>query len=184
MSILDEFKKLQDEGMNITADEDTMEEIKKQQAMMDEYDKYGTINGEKFQIKVNTTGDEFPDGIYYDCEKHASIDDYSDGELVGEEMSPEDLVVKTFNNEYKKYHEEDLTIIKSNDYEPVVIKAYCPECGKEIISTSPVIFNPYTLDKICRYDCECGWKGNLDYAYPRFVMRNKNTGDEIEVYAK
>lgn len=81
-----------------------------------------------------------------------------------------------------KFYEEDL----KTEYvkvTPMVKRAYCPECGKEIISRGPVMYNPFSFEKTCSHVCDCGWKGDLEYSYPRvvFVMEN---GTQIEAYAK
>lgn len=81
-----------------------------------------------------------------------------------------------------KYKEEDL----KTEYVkvmPMVKRAYCPECGKEIVNRGPVMYNPFTFDKTCPHKCECGWKGDLEYAYPRVVFVTEN-GTQIEAYAK
>lgn len=81
-----------------------------------------------------------------------------------------------------KYKEEDL----KTEYvkvTPMVKRAYCPECGKEIINRGPVMYNPFTFEKTCPHKCECGWKGDLEYAYPRVVFVTEN-GTQIEAYAK
>lgn len=64
-----------------------------------------------------------------------------------------------------------------------LIKAYCPKCGKEIISDTPIMFNPFTKQKICMYKCECGYEENIEYAYPRVVFVDDNN-NEYEAYAK
>mgnify|MGYP003547409827 FL=1 len=84
---------------------------------------------------------------------------------------------------YKKFHENELKIENITDFTPVVKRAYCPQCGKEIINDFPVVFNPYTFEKFCKYDCTCGWYANLDYSYPRLVAK-LNNGEEIEVFVK
>jgi hypothetical protein len=81
-----------------------------------------------------------------------------------------------------KYKEEDL----KTEYvkvTPMVKRAYCPECGKEIVNRGPVMYNPFTFEKTCPHKCECGWKGDLEYAYPRVVFVTEN-GTQIEAYAK
>lgn len=66
---------------------------------------------------------------------------------------------------------------------PMVKKAYCPECGKEIINTYPPMYNPFSFEKINRFECDCGWKANLEYSYPRVVFVT-DSGEEIEAFAK
>lgn len=72
--------------------------------------------------------------------------------------------------------------IKDEDVKLVVRHAYCEDCGAELISKTPAMFNPYTLEKICKHTCEkCGKVFNLEYAYPRTVYLN-NDGVEINAF--
>lgn len=62
--------------------------------------------------------------------------------------------------------------------------AYCEECGEELISDAPPMFNPFTLERVCIHKCKkCGKTYNLEYAYPRFVLVNEN-GEEIKAYSR
>ena len=133
---------------------------------IDEYDKHGTINGEV--VKIKDLGDGMPDM----ADKTESVPEIDD----------ETTILTMFKNDYKDTPEDELKTIKE-ECVPVVVRAFCPKCGKEIISTAPVMFNPYTLQKICKYDCECGWKANLEFAYPRILFRNQN-GEEFDCYSK
>lgn len=99
---------------------------------------------------------------------------------------PNDMEVQynKFQQQYPKLTESDLVSgnnIKVEDVRTVVKHAYCPMCGKEIISKYPIMFNPYTGEKIGRYDCECGFKANFDYSYPRVAYVDKN-GNEINAF--
>ena len=100
---------------------------------------------------------------------------------------PNDManIFKKFNSEFPKYDEYRLGVEKCLTDDPnvkiIVRHAYCPSCGKEIISKVPVMFNPYTHEKIAKYECECGFKANLDFSYPRLVFLNEK-GDEIKVF--
>lgn len=92
---------------------------------------------------------------------------------------------------YNKFHEafkpltekemENDGLTKVEEVTFKVKRAYCPNCGKEIVSKMPTMFNPYTLEKIARYDCSCGARFNLEYAYPRFVILDEN-GNEIKCF--
>lgn len=91
---------------------------------------------------------------------------------------------KAFNVEdpYKKVEEKDL----KTDYvkvTPMIKRAYCPECGKEIVNTLPSMYNPFSFEKVNRFECDCGWKANLEYSYPRVVFVTDN-GTQIEAFAK
>ena len=61
---------------------------------------------------------------------------------------------------------------------------YCEECGEELISNSPPLFNPFTFEKICKHTCtKCGKIYNFDYAYPRLAVFDNN-GNEIPVFLR
>ena len=60
--------------------------------------------------------------------------------------------------------------------------AYCDDCGEELICDGPPMFNPYTMEKICKHVCKkCGKVFNLEYAYPRTIFVNKY-GNEINAF--
>lgn len=103
---------------------------------------------------------------------------------------PNDIEVayRKFQEEYVKITEEDIDKSYSECVEyvtpKVVVKKFkCPECGKDIVSKSPVMYNPFTLEKIAKHECECGFKCNLEYAYPRLMVLDEN-GDEIIAYPR
>lgn len=78
--------------------------------------------------------------------------------------------------------EEGVNSIKEEEVDRITVKHfYCPECGEELVSKAPPMFNPFTMERICLHECKCGKRYNLDYAYPRFVMYNKE-GEEIKAY--
>lgn len=61
-----------------------------------------------------------------------------------------------------------------------IIRAYCPKCGKELVSKTPSMYNPFTMEKICLHEC-CGVKYNLDKTYPHIAYYDEN-GEEIVAY--
>lgn len=78
--------------------------------------------------------------------------------------------------------EQNADLIKDEEVEHVIVKHfYCPECGEELISKAPPMFNPFTYERICLHECKCGKRYNLDYAYPRFALINKD-GKEIKAF--
>ena len=90
--------------------------------------------------------------------------------------------------EMKEMSEEQMTeqnLIKSQDVEKVIVKhAYCSECGEELISNAPPMFNPFTFERICKHTCsKCGAVFNLEHAYPRFVLLDNN-GEEIPAFGR
>lgn len=83
---------------------------------------------------------------------------------------------------YEKVDEKDL----KTDYvkvTPMVKRAYCPKCGAEIVNNLPPMYNPFSFEKINRFECDCGWKANLEYCYPRVVFVTEN-GVQIDAFAK
>lgn len=157
-----------------------------------EVEENGEVQVKKVEIKRSELEKEFPNGMPYDCERNADSDEYGFKDV--ELDDPLELLQhtekefgkapKTDENyvKYAHYNEADLKITKSTDYEPVVVKAYCPKCGKEIVSKLPMLINPFNLVKICRYECECGWQAELEHQYPRLAVRDKNTGEDVNVF--
>ena len=45
------------------------------------------------------------------------------------------------------------------------------------------MFNAWTGEKIVRYDCECGAKMNLEFAYPRVIYLD-NEMKEMKVWGE
>lgn len=96
---------------------------------------------------------------------------------------PNDIMNK-FYNEFEQINENTLQIsdhISDVSVSVYVRRAYCHNCGKELISKAPVMFNPYTGEKIAKYECSCGAKYNLEYAYPRVIFKDDN-GNEINAF--
>lgn len=93
-----------------------------------------------------------------------------------------EMQFKKYAETYKNVGEADL---KTEVFNPVVAvkRAYCPECGREIICQHPVMFNAWTGEKIVRYDCECGAKMNLEFAYPRVIYLD-NEMKEMKVWGE
>lgn len=61
-----------------------------------------------------------------------------------------------------------------------VIRAYCPKCGKELISKAPPMYNPFTMERVCIHEC-CDTKYNLDKTYPHIAFYDES-GNEIESF--
>lgn len=75
--------------------------------------------------------------------------------------------------QFKRIHDEELRengLLKEYGIGKVeVLRAYCPKCGKEMVSKAPPMYNPFTLEKVCMHEC-CGEKYNLDNTYPHIVF--------------
>lgn len=90
--------------------------------------------------------------------------------------------------EMRQMTEHEMTdndLIKEEDIEKIIVKhAYCSECGEELISNAPPMFNPFTLERVCKHTCtKCGAIFNLEYAYPRLAFIN-NKGEEIPAFTR
>lgn len=90
--------------------------------------------------------------------------------------------------EMKKMSENDMEsnkLISNETVEKVIVKhAYCEECGEELISNAPPMFNPFTFERVCKHTCtKCGKIYNLEFAYPRLAFIN-NKGEEIPAFTR
>ena len=90
--------------------------------------------------------------------------------------------------EMKQMSESDMEsnkLINNEMVEKVIVKhAYCEECGEELISDAPPMFNPFTFERICRHKCKkCGKLYNLEFAYPRLAFMN-NKGEELPAFTR
>lgn len=177
MGILDAFKaEMENEKLNYETPtgengnpivvDDTDEyiaELARQRRLIDEFDKNGTINGDTVEYKQS---EEPPIELNFDDVK----------------------VMQNINDKYKKADSNvDFKVESVNallQHNLVIKRAYCPKCGKEIVNKFPEMFNPFTMEKFNKYDCECGWSANMDHTYPRAVLVNHNTDEEIEFFTK
>lgn len=147
---------------------------------LDEYQK--AVEEDKQNLNNDAPADdvEMSAEEYKEYEKRLS--EMRDGIYNNEDCGVDCEECYTIQDPYTKVNESDL----KTEYvkvTPMVKRAYCPECGKEIVNTLPTMYNPFSFEKINRFECECGWKANLEYSYPRvvFVMDN---GTQIEAFAK
>lgn len=91
-------------------------------------------------------------------------------------------------SEMKQMNESEMTVknlIKDQEVKKIIVKhAYCSECGEELISKTPPMFNPFTKESICKHTCsKCGTEFNLEHAYPRFALIDENN-NEIIAFAR
>lgn len=76
---------------------------------------------------------------------------------------------------------DKLSLLKSEPVSEIrVIRAYCPKCGKELVSKNPPMYNPFTMEKVCLHEC-CGVKYNLDKPYPHIAYIGSD-GSEIKSF--
>ena len=90
--------------------------------------------------------------------------------------------------EMKQMSENDMennNLINNETVEQVIVKhAYCEECGEELISNAPPMFNPFTFERVCKHTCKkCGKIYNLEFAYPRLAFMN-NKGEELPAFTR
>lgn len=128
--------------------------------------------------------------LYNNSQGDEKIDDYNFSEAEKEQFlkeirrikeSPDDIVNK-FHNDYKNISENemdtrDLTAV--SEAKVFVKRAYCPNCGRELVCVHPLLSNPYNGEKIAKHECSCGFKANLEYAYPRIVFKDKDNNEII-----
>ena len=91
-------------------------------------------------------------------------------------------------DEMKQMSENDMennNLINNETVEQVIVKhAYCEECGEELISDAPPMFNPFTFERVCKHTCKkCGKIYNLEFAYPRLAFIN-NKGEELPAFTR
>lgn len=92
---------------------------------------------------------------------------------------------KTMLQEYKEDKLEELGLIKETENVTFKVKhAFCENCGKELTTDMPPLFNPFTKEKICKHVCDnCGSYYNLEFSYPRLVVCDEE-GNEINVFLR
>ena len=87
------------------------------------------------------------------------------------------------NEEPKRVHLTEAELNTERiEVRPVVISAFCPHCGREI-KTHYAMYNPFTLERVVRYDCECGLHAELDKTYPHVVFMDAEN-NEYNAYCK
>ena len=97
-------------------------------------------------------------------------------------------IYRTKMAEMKQMSESDMEsnkLINNEMVEKVIVKhAYCEECGEELISNAPPLFNPFTFERVCKHTCaKCGKIYNLEFAYPRLAFID-NKGEELPAFTR
>ena len=138
---------------------------------------------ENENFEIPSFDDDIADGLSKNVDKEAIAKKVKE---LREDPNDMENQFKKFMIEYPRITEKELdsnnaTVI-DNDVKIIVKRAYCPNCHREIISKVPLLFNPYTMEKIAKYDCPCGAKFNFEHSYPRIIYLNSK-GEEIKVFA-
>lgn len=139
-----------------------------------------SVNMDEYRDALKTMRRELDDNI----QEMINKSNKAQSETVLEETDVMEQSYNRFKDAYEKVTEEDLSnkqLLRSEKFLATIKHAFCPYCGAEIKSAFPVMINPYTMERIARYDCKCGAKLNLDHAYPRLVFYNSDR-EEIKVY--
>jgi hypothetical protein len=163
MSILDQYKKAieeEEENMNFPTDSELTDKDK---------DAYETVL--RKMRNGDYSADEVNEAISNSRKNMANLGEKHSGGVneqaikVNMERITDDALLK--DNLLK---EGSISDIK-------VIRAYCPKCGKELVSKAPSMYNPFTMEKVCIHEC-CGTKYNLDRSYPHIAFYDE---DENEI---
>ena len=140
----------------------------------------GILNKYKAQLEENkkTENISFTEGSQLKEEQREEHNNSIDVEKIYREKM----------GEMKQMSENDMennNLINNETVEQVIVKhAYCEECGEELISDAPPMFNPFTFERICRHKCKkCGKLYNLEFAYPRLAFMN-NKGEELPAFTR
>lgn len=137
-------------------------------------------------IKEGDENDKYPEAddpneLMRLTENLASQDAYADETV---KLADEKILDCEQADPYKIVVKESEIKTEKIDVRPVLVKGYCPKCGKEIVSICPPMYNPFTFEKRNVHKCgNCGWTGNLEYSYPRIVFVDADN-NEYEAYTK
>lgn len=166
MGILDQYKKaLDEEDRNMELPESYMNQMSG--------DERNAYEAELNKLRnAEFSDEEIREAIENSKRNMMELDDEHDGGIneqamrinIPERLTDEDLMEKGL---LKSAHVSDIR----------VIRAYCPICGRELVSKAPAMYNPFTMEKMCIVEC-CGKKFNVDKPYPHIGYFDEN-GEEI-----
>lgn len=166
MSILDEYKKsVEQEKENMDFPTDTVLSEKDKEAYEAALKKLrkGTYSQEEVDEAIENSKKNMKDfGDTHNGDRNEQTIRMNMERLTDDELFSKDLL-----------KECQITDIK-------VIRAYCPKCGKELVSKAPSMYNPFTMEKVCLHEC-CGTKYNLDKTYPHIAFYGED-GNEIVTF--
>lgn len=133
-----------------------------------EYKKQVDELREKMEAPIHTEGSKI-------VNKSFSYDE------IGREKTEERKSTNFTENELKC---EDIPLFHGIDHmEGYMRKAYCPHCGGELEGVSTLLYNPFNFQRIADNVCkECGAHFTLEYAYPRFVVKDIHDNNEINIH--
>lgn len=148
----------------------------------------GILDDYKAQLAIDRENEnkDFPEGSNLTEEQREEYEKTLDG-LRHSSIDMEEV----YEQKKKAMRKMEEVMMEENNYiveskvERITVKhANCPECGQELISDAPPMFNPFTLEKICKHTCKkCGAVYNLEYAYPRIVIYNE-FGEEVPAFTR
>ena len=143
--------------------------------ILDEYRK-------QLEIDKQNENNDFPEGTHLKEEQREEYENVLKG-LKNNEFDMEQAYQRK-KSEMRQLKEEEMLenkLITDENVEKIVIKhAFCEDCGEELISNAPPMFNPFTFEKVCKHTCtKCGKIYNLEFAYPRLAFYNKDNKEII-----
>ena len=148
----------------------------------------GILDDYKKQLEIDKQkeNNDFPEGSQL---KEEQRKDYEKclNELRKASESMENAYQKE-KSEMRKLNEEEMhkeKLIKAEEVKTtIILHAYCEECGTELISKTPPMFNPFTFEKVCKHVCSnCGKTYNLEFSYPRLAFLNQDN-EEINAFTR
>ena len=166
MGILDQYKKAieeETENMDFPSGDTTLTENDRE-----EYEKTLT------KMRRGYSTEEVNEAIENSKKNMNELDETHNGGM-------NETAIKMRFERVKDTELSDKGLLKESPISDIkIIRAYCPICGKELISKSPALYNPFSMEKVCIHEC-CGKRFNLDKTYPHIAYYDEN-GEEIIAY--
>lgn len=157
MGILDSFKKQKEiDKLNENYYTEGVENMTPEE--LEEYKKTVDEMREEMETPVHTDGTRIVNKSYPKFDANDTDSEYK--RILDEELTTEDLELTELANATKL----------------VLRSAICPDCGIEMKSNLPTMYNPFTGESYSKTTCEnCGKTYSLEHSYPRLmILDNEN----------
>ena len=163
MGILDSFRrqkeidKLSENYYTEGVENMTPEELEKYKKTVDEM-------REKMESPVHTDGTKIVNKSYPNFDSNVSHEEY-------EKILEKNLTI-----------EDEFLFKTETGYSVFLRHAKCPECGTEVISKTPTLYNQFNFEHFSNFTCGCCQKNFcFEYSYPRIVMLDLDN-NEVKYY--
>lgn len=106
--------------------------------------------------------------------------------MVNEMKNDLNDMVNSYAREYKQMTDSELSsmgLLKESTVSTRVVRAYCPMCGEELVCCHNPYKNPHNGAVIARHNCKCGFKANLEHAFPYIEINDKDEIVEVQIQA-